>query len=169
MWGREMRAGLAFVLVSLLVGSAFREWKRTHESRFEELVADLVLRDAASRSAAAVGNGLDAAENRGGRDQLPGSAGAGRAAGRGAAGDRGPALAASRIDLDRATARDLERLPGIGPALAARILADRAEQGPFRTPEALLRVRGIGARTLQRIRPYLAPPAPVDSGSPIAN
>jgi len=155
MWGREMRAGLAFVLVSLLVGSAFREWKRTHESRFEELVADLVLRDAA--------------ENRGGRDQLPGSAGAGRAAGRGAAGDRGPALAASRIDLDRATARDLERLPGIGPALAARILADRAEQGPFRTPEALLRVRGIGARTLQRIRPYLAPPAPVDSGSPIAN
>jgi len=169
MWGREMRAGLVFVLVSLLVGSAFREWKRAHESRFEELVADLVLRDAASRSAAAAGHGLDAAENRGGREQPPGSAGAGRAADRGAGGDRGPALAASRIDLDRATARDLERLPGIGPALAARILADRAEQGPFRTPEALLRVRGIGPRTLQRIRPYLAPPAPVDSGSPIAN
>jgi len=169
MWGREMRAGVVFVLVSLLVGSAFREWKRAHESRFEELVADLVLRDAASRSAAAVGHGLDAAENRTGREQDSGSAGAGRAAGRGAGGDRGPALAPSRIDLDRATARDLERLPGIGPALAARIVADRAEQGPFRSPEALLRVRGIGPRTLRRIRPYLAPPAPVDSGSPIAN
>ena len=169
MWGREMRAGLVFVLVSLLVGSAFREWKRTHESRFEELVADLVLRDAASRSAASGGRGPDAPANRVGGDSLAGGPGAGRAARGGAGGDRGPALAASRIDLDRATARDLERLPGIGPALAARILADRAEQGPFRTPEALLRVRGIGPRTLQRIRPYLAPPAPVDSGSPIAN
>src|SRR5262245_39622198 len=41
MWGREMRAGLAFVLVSLLVGSGFREWRRSNEVRFADLVREL--------------------------------------------------------------------------------------------------------------------------------
>jgi len=171
MWGREMRAGLVFVIVSLLAGSAFREWKRSHESRFEELVADLVSRDASARSVAAGRRGSDAPADSGGGGSLLYGAGSGSPAGGPAAGgDRGPALAPARIDLDRATARELERLPGIGPALAARILADRAERGLFRAPEGLLRVRGIGPRTLQRIRPYLALPAgAADSGSPIAN
>jgi competence ComEA-like helix-hairpin-helix protein len=160
MWGREMRAGLVFVLVSLLAGSAFREWKRSHESRFEDLVAELSLRDGANPNAALGPRDLDPPENRSGGGSHPGAT---------AGGDRGPALVPSRIDLDRATATELERLPGIGPALAARILADRALSGPFRTPEALLRVKGIGLRTLERIRPYLAAPAAVDSGSPIAN
>jgi len=160
-----MRAGLVFVLVSLLAGGAFREWRRSHESRFEDIVADLESRDAASRNAAARRRGLEAPGDSSGEDPRLGGAETRRRAG-----DRGPALAPSRIDLDRATARELERLPGIGPALAARILADRAERGPFRTPEALLRVKGIGSRTLQRIRPYLlAPAAAADSGSPIAN
>src|SRR6185295_7116905 len=120
MWGREMRAGLAFVLVSLLAGGAFREWRRSHESRFEDLVADLESRDAAVRKAAVAPGGSDApADSGGGRSSLRAGDGGRRAS------DRGPALAPSRIDLDRATARELERLPGIGPGLAARILADR--------------------------------------------
>ena len=165
MWGRETRAGLVFVLVSLLAGGAFREWRRSHESRFEEIVADLESRDAASRNGAAVRGGSGASGDSAGGGLFPGGRGTGRPAG-----DRGPALAPSRIDLDRATARELERFPGIGPGLAARILADRAERGPFRTPEALLRVKGIGPRTLERIRPYLSrPAAAADSGSPIAN
>jgi competence ComEA-like helix-hairpin-helix protein len=164
MWGREMRAGLVFVLVSLLVGSAFREWKRSHESRFEDLVAELHFRDGAAPNVASDPRDSDAPENRSGGGLPPGDTG------QRAGADRGPALVPSRIDLDRATAPELERLPGIGPALAARILADRAARGPFGTPEALLRVRGIGPRTLDRIRPYLAAPAgAVDSGSPIAN
>lgn len=43
-------------------------------------------------------------------------------------------------------------LSGIGPALAARIIEDRSENGPFEAPEAVTRVRGIGARTLARFR-----------------
>jgi len=72
-----------------------------------------------------------------------------------------------RLDVDRATGAEFERLPGIGPALAARIIADRSSRGPFSTPEGLLRVRGIGPKTLDRLRPYLRP-AVVDSASPFA-
>ena len=56
------------------------------------------------------------------------------------------------IDVNRAAAAELQRLTGIGPALAARIIAHRDNAGPFRTPEDLLAVRGIGPSTLERIR-----------------
>jgi competence protein ComEA len=59
------------------------------------------------------------------------------------------------IDLDRADAVDLDLLPGIGPALAARIEADRATHGPFGSPDALARVRGVGPATVEAIRPYV--------------
>lgn len=48
------------------------------------------------------------------------------------------------IDVETATATELERLPRIGPALARRIVADRAKRGPFRSLEGLQRVRGVG-------------------------
>jgi competence ComEA-like helix-hairpin-helix protein len=153
-WGREMRAGLAFVLVSLLVGTLVRDWQRDHRVRFEDLVADLE-RDASSVNPAPRADSSLAAA------PLAAKPPRARLAPE-------PILRPGGIEMDRATASDWERLPGIGPSLAARIVADRAERGPFRTPEGLLRVRGIGPRTLERIRPYLAP-APVDSGSPIAN
>lgn len=57
-----------------------------------------------------------------------------------------------RLDLNQAGAADLELLPGIGPSLARRIVEDRAARGPFQNVEALQRVRGIGPRTLQRLR-----------------
>jgi DNA uptake protein ComE-like DNA-binding protein len=47
-------------------------------------------------------------------------------------------------------------------------VADRDARGAFGGPEGLLRVRGIGPRTLERLRPYLRP-APADSASPFAN
>jgi competence ComEA-like helix-hairpin-helix protein len=59
------------------------------------------------------------------------------------------------LDPNLASAAELEALPGIGPALARRIVEDRAANGPFRTPDDLLRVRGIGPRLLDRIRPNL--------------
>ena len=58
----------------------------------------------------------------------------------------------ARIDLNRASPAQLESLAGIGPALAARIIEDRSVNGPFETPEAVTRVRGIGARSLARFR-----------------
>ncbi|MSQ01303.1 MAG: ComEA family DNA-binding protein [Myxococcales bacterium] len=57
----------------------------------------------------------------------------------------------ARLSLNGATAEELEVLPGIGPALAARIVAAR----PFATVAALDRVRGIGPRTYARLAPLL--------------
>ena len=82
--------------------------------------------------------------------------------GRGAAAPGGPgATGASRarppplVDVNRATSRELETLPGIGPALAGRIVASREEEGPFRRVEDLERVRGIGPATVERLRPLV--------------
>jgi competence protein ComEA len=162
-----MRAGLAFVLVSLLVGSGFREWKRSNEVRFADLVRELETGGnarAESRedrpAGAAAGTGDSTRRSEPGR--ATGSSPRRRAA--------EPALRPHGIDVDRATATELERLPGIGPSLAAKIVAERDRNGPFGRPDALLRVPGIGPRKLELIRPYLATPrAPADSGSPIAN
>lgn len=57
------------------------------------------------------------------------------------------------IDINRAPAAELELLPGIGPALAARIVEHRQAHGPFRRVEDLTSVRGIGPVTLERLRP----------------
>ena len=57
------------------------------------------------------------------------------------------------IDLNRATARELDELPGVGPVLAGRIIAHRERHGRFRHPEELLAVRGIGPRLFARLRP----------------
>ena len=60
--------------------------------------------------------------------------------------------AANPIDLNRATAEELERVRGIGPALAARIIARRTEVGGFGRVDDLIEVRGIGPATLESLR-----------------
>lgn len=65
----------------------------------------------------------------------------------------GGGAAAGVVDLNRATAAELESLPGIGPALARRIVAWRAQNGPFRSVDALSQVPWIGAATVERLRP----------------
>src|SRR5574337_602873 len=57
-----------------------------------------------------------------------------------------------RLNLNRATAEDLRRLPGIGPALAAEIVRARERRGGFAGVEDLLGVPGMGAKKLERIR-----------------
>jgi comEA protein len=59
------------------------------------------------------------------------------------------------IDLNTATAVQLEQLPGIGPARASAIIAFREKSGPFRRVEDLLAVRGITKQRLEKIRPYV--------------
>ena len=65
------------------------------------------------------------------------------------------ALPAGSINLNTATASELQRLPRIGPKMAARILAHREAHGPFRRVQDLVQVRGIGTKTLARLAPYL--------------
>ncbi|MCL4212452.1 MAG: helix-hairpin-helix domain-containing protein [Gemmatimonadales bacterium] len=70
------------------------------------------------------------------------------------------------LDLDVASAAELERLPGIGPALAARIVADRSALGPFGSLEGLQRVKGIGPALARRLQPHVTfslPPRPTDA------
>jgi len=63
---------------------------------------------------------------------------------------------ATPLDVNLASAAELERLPGVGPALAARIVEARARDGPFASVDDLRRVRGVGGATLERLRPRLA-------------
>lgn len=67
------------------------------------------------------------------------------------------ALTAARTcRLNTATPADLERLPGIGPTLATRIVTFRDTHGPFRSVDELARVAGIGPTLLHRLREYLS-------------
>jgi competence protein ComEA len=63
--------------------------------------------------------------------------------------------AAEPIDLDRATAAEIEALPRVGPALARRIVANRDSMGPFGNIDALRRIRGLGPATLKLLRPLV--------------
>jgi competence protein ComEA len=61
----------------------------------------------------------------------------------------------SSVNINTAPAEELEKLPGIGRALAARIISFREEYGPFRRAEHLIMVRGIGDRRFRRLRPFI--------------
>jgi competence protein ComEA len=67
-----------------------------------------------------------------------------------------PVARGERIDVDRASAQELQRLPGVGPGLARRIVEERKRSGPFGDTAALGRVEGIGPSKLQRMAPNLA-------------
>jgi competence protein ComEA len=60
------------------------------------------------------------------------------------------------IDINKASAEDLEKLPMIGPVKAKAIVEYRKEHGPFQRLEDILEVSGIGEKTLERIRGYIS-------------
>ena len=62
---------------------------------------------------------------------------------------------ATPVELNQASAEELQEIPGIGPAMAERIVEWRREHGPFEKVEDLLNIRGIGEKTLEKLRPYL--------------
>jgi competence protein ComEA len=74
-----------------------------------------------------------------------------------------PSLA---VNLNTATAQQLELLPGIGPALAQRIIEERGRRGQFKSVDDLDKVKGIGPRTLAKLRPLVRvdEPAPQQPG-----
>ncbi len=69
-----------------------------------------------------------------------------------------------KLDLNRAGPDHLVLLPGIGPALADRIVRTRERLGAFDTIEAVTAVKGIGPKTLQRLAPFVVVrPRPPDA------
>jgi competence protein ComEA len=61
----------------------------------------------------------------------------------------------AHVSINQASREELEKLPGIGPALAARIVEQRERYGPFRRAEHLMLVRGISERRFRQLRPYI--------------
>src|SRR5258708_22617349 len=69
---------------------------------------------------------------------------------------------AKPIDLNVASIKELEELPGVGPVTAQRIIDARQKSGRFRRIEDLLAIRGMSAKRLEALRPYVVvspPPA----------
>jgi competence protein ComEA len=59
------------------------------------------------------------------------------------------------LDLNRASIEDIESLPGIGPVLAQRVIDYRKTTGGFQSVDQLREVKGIGAKKLERMRPFV--------------
>jgi len=68
-----------------------------------------------------------------------------------------PQTARFQVDVNAAGWPELVQLPGIGEVLARRIVESRTNDGPFIDHDDLRRVRGIGPKTVEKIRPYLRP------------
>jgi len=70
-------------------------------------------------------------------------------------GGGGTTAAGALVNVNSASESELESLPGVGPVLAAAIIAYRTEHGPFPTVDALDDVSGIGPATLEDLRPLV--------------
>ena len=82
---------------------------------------------------------------------VPTLASASMAAGQG----KGTAASSAPLDLNTASEGELTEVPGIGPALAKRIVEFRDEHGSFKRVDDLMKVRGIGEKSLEKIRPHV--------------
>ena len=60
------------------------------------------------------------------------------------------------VNINTASKKELDALPGIGETLAQRIIDYRSANGPFSTVDELTKVKGIGAKTLEKLKPYAA-------------
>ncbi len=61
----------------------------------------------------------------------------------------------AQVNINTATVQELQLLPRVGPALAQRIVDFRTSNGPFKAPEELARVKGIGEKSFARLQPYV--------------
>ena len=134
------------LIATLLCGLALRSYtsrmpsEMDAEARFDYSAADSIFRQrsASVPSAPASGEPADSTRPRTAFASKP------------------PLPAGSHINLNTATADELTSLPGIGPAYARRIVAYREENGPFSSVDDLERVKGIGPKKMERLRPHVS-------------
>jgi competence protein ComEA len=67
-----------------------------------------------------------------------------------------PREVTKRVNINSADSSQLSMLPRVGPSVADRIVDFRKDNGPFKKPEDLMLVQGIGEKTFQLIKPYVA-------------
>jgi competence protein ComEA len=65
-----------------------------------------------------------------------------------------------QVDINEAKWPELAQLPRIGETTARRIVQDRKDHGPFKSIDDLTRIRGIGAKTVEKLRKYISPVLP---------
>ena len=137
------RRGAVLVLLLFVLGTGWDLWRAAHP-RLARLGADPAV--------AGAGRGP------GGAAGLPAEPGAAVSPTTRFAGDARSSASvdaaplAAPLDINRADLADLDRLPGIGPVLARRILERRRDRGKFQAVEDLLAVPGIGPRLFARLR-----------------
>jgi competence protein ComEA len=73
-----------------------------------------------------------------------------------AAGPNTESTGGGKININTATASELDRLPGVGPAIAQRIIDYRTANGLFKTPEDIMKVKGIGPATFAKIKDLIS-------------
>lgn len=62
----------------------------------------------------------------------------------------------AKVNINAATAKELQGLPGIGQVMAERIVAYRTEKGKFKSTDDLLKVKGVGKKSLEKIRELIS-------------
>ena len=137
MFNRQEQVAVLFLSGSLLVGTGIALVERHDPAALEEfhVIKGAVEVPPAQESAAAV---EDPSAHPDAADSADGSS---------------PAVA-SAVAVNRATLSQLQTLPSVGPRTAARIVLYRDSNGPFRTLDELVKVKGIGSATLEKLRPF---------------
>jgi competence protein ComEA len=139
---RDRKLVVALLIVLALIAAGYGAWALYNAGLAEEAEAEV-----------ATGEGADTGSVQ--ATQPEDSSGTGTATAEGTLPEDQAAEESWPLDLNTANARDLQRLPNIGPVLAERIIAWRTEHGPFTDTEELMLIEGIGQKTYERLKEYV--------------